>query len=894
MKPTRDTVQYAHRPSVLGMFTLLLVLSALLCAADVQSQRSGNWSDSNTWSNGRVPQQGDNVLVDSSHLVIYNVHSDVEIRSIHIRGKLEFARYMDTRLDVGMIVLTTDRTVDLTRDCSIRQNGPIWNDVPQPTLEVGTMDNPIPDNNTALIRLVHFSDLDPDCSPGIMSYGGRMDFHGAPLNRTWVKMARSAMDGANTVQVAEPVNWRVGDRIIITRTERPGGNIVSLNSYRSNGLQQTEERIIAAISGTTITLDRALDHDHPKFGPYAGEVANLSRNVIVESKDPGGVRGHTMYHYKSLGSISYAEFRHLGKDGRLARYPIHFHVMRATNRGSSVVGASIWDSHNRWVTVHATDYMVVRDCVGYKSRGHGFFLEDATEAYNLFANNLAVLAYEHDRLPNQALPFDANDGAGFWWTNGRNAFINNTAAECDVYGFSYEVRDDVVKPMLRPDGTMENGVTIKEVPFLRFAGNEVHGTLKYGVRTEEGHAAVDRAFVMENTTIWNLWYGIRMANRNYHINGLNLRNMAYGFYGQEVKDGRVENFHANDPGNMAIYANQEPEGLITFENVTIDSCNNYPFQIVGKDSRPRSCEIHVRNLSMNHVNNGNTGATSGNGAESNPDLTLFLHDYYGPNQDAVVIPDVQSRNDGRNYQTRYPEFNNDVKVATDNVPWPNNPVHFVDDLPPGTVITYPHQGMTFPSGTQQVTVIGACVDNSNITSLTVNGVEATPLEDNYLTWQVTLTNLSDGVLNLRARAIDEFGNVEQNPHNLNIGIGTANVTGIGDDDGSQYDPALVVDGFELQGNYPNPFNPETRIRFRVAGQYGYGSEVTITIYNVLGRAVRTLVSESLAPGEYERTWDARDEQGNPVASGMYIYTMTARNGESGATFSDSRKMLLVR
>ncbi len=42
-------------------------------------------------------------------------------------------------------------------------------------------------------------------------------------------------------------------------------------------------------------------------------MANLTRNVVVESADPDGVRGHTMYHRGSAGSISYAEFRHLGK-----------------------------------------------------------------------------------------------------------------------------------------------------------------------------------------------------------------------------------------------------------------------------------------------------------------------------------------------------------------------------------------------------------------------------------------------------------------------------------------------------------------------------------------------------------------------------------------------------
>src|SRR5207245_1832696 len=126
----------------------------------------------------------------------------------------------------------------------------------------------------------------------------------------------------------------------------------------------TEEATVRAIDGTKIILDKALSFDHLGTGEYRGEVANLSRNVVVESADAAN-RGHTMYHRHSAGSISYAEFRHLGKEGVLGRYAIHFHLVGNTMRGSSVIGASVWDSHNRWVTVHGTNYLVVRDFVGY-------------------------------------------------------------------------------------------------------------------------------------------------------------------------------------------------------------------------------------------------------------------------------------------------------------------------------------------------------------------------------------------------------------------------------------------------------------------------------------------------------------------------------------------------
>jgi hypothetical protein len=316
----RKLIDFKDSFSTIAAIIIVLLLSpgADLSAGDIKSVRSGNWSDPNTWNSGTVPGQGDNVLVDSSHGVIYDVFSDKEIRLVHIRGTLEFSRTADTRLDVGMIIISTAKTVDVNANCSMHHHGPRWPEVPRPALEVGTMADPIPAGISARIRLKYFSDMSDDCAPGIICYGGRMDFHGAPVNKTWVKLGAGAAEGATTIRLAETVDWETGDHIIITRSDRPDGNIHNTGSYRTNGQIETEEKHIRAISGHTITLDSPLEYDHPKWwGNRTGEVALLSRNVVVESKDPGGERGHTMYHRDSQGSISYAEFAHLGKNGVL-------------------------------------------------------------------------------------------------------------------------------------------------------------------------------------------------------------------------------------------------------------------------------------------------------------------------------------------------------------------------------------------------------------------------------------------------------------------------------------------------------------------------------------------------------------------------------------------------
>jgi hypothetical protein len=323
--------------------------------------------------------------------------------------------------------------------------------------------------------------------------------------------------------------WKVGDRVIVTGTQTHGN---------AKTESTTEERTITEIAGTKITLDKPLTMSHLGTGEYRGDVANLSRNVVVESATPDGVRGHTMYHKHSSGSLSYTEFRALGKKDILGKYALHFHLCRDTMRGSSVVGCSVWDSHNRWLTIHGTDYLVVRDNVGYKSIGHGYFLEDGTETYNVIDQNLAVGAVHGKRLPKQVLPFDANEGAGFWWTCSLNSFTRNVATECDRYGFRYEATPSsslkLMFPIRQPDGTRKE-LDPRTLPFVRFEDNEVHSSNGlYGVNLGEGVNRVGpdakHPFVVKNLKIWDIHYAFRPQVPNLVVENLHIHKAVYGVY----------------------------------------------------------------------------------------------------------------------------------------------------------------------------------------------------------------------------------------------------------------------------------------------------------------------------------------------------------------------------
>lgn len=95
---------------------------------------------------------------------------------------------------------------------------------------------------------------------------------------------------------------------------------------------------------------------------------------------------------------------------------------------------------------------------------------------------------------------------------------------------------------------------------------------------------------------------------------------------------------------------------------------------------------------------------------------------------------------------------------------------------------------------------------------------------------------------------------------------------------------ILNNGFMLSQNYPNPFNPSTIIEYRLP----HKSPVEISVYNVLGGKVRTLLARTELAGEHRVTWDARDDNGMPVSGGLYFYRMIA--GE----FSASGKMLLLK
>ena len=100
---------------------------------------------------------------------------------------------------------------------------------------------------------------------------------------------------------------------------------------------------------------------------------------------------------------------------------------------------------------------------------------------------------------------------------------------------------------------------------------------------------------------------------------------------------------------------------------------------------------------------------------------------------------------------------------------------------------------------------------------------------------------------------------------------------------SNGDDVIPVTATVLNGNYPNPFNPETTISYDIKD----ASQVSLEVYNLKGQLVRSLVNQNQNSGRYRVVFDGRDSKGNPLSSGIYLYRLNT------GSYTSTRKMMLM-
>jgi len=238
---------------------------------------------------------------------------------------------------------------------------------------------------------------------------------------------------------------------------------------------------------------------------------------------------------------------------------------------------------------------------------------------------------------------------------------------------------------------------------------------------------------------------------------------------------------------------------------------------------------------------------------------------------SVDWPSIGLQTDGQSLVVAFTALNpDDIDSTAIPLPLGYLDIWMTESLDNGVTWSYP-MNVTNRDGTvlgwddRYPSVAKVCMDNS-----------ADPGNDAYMIYQSddlagTYVQGTEGALNMdyiKFMGVDEIGG---------LGIG-----GGGEPDFS------IPRTASLSQNYPNPFNPSTTISFDLSVDMGINQPVNLTVYDIRGRRVRTLIDSDLEPGSYKIHWDGRNNRGVAVSSGIYLYTLKT----GSQTFT--RKMIITK
>lgn len=299
--------------------------------------------------------------------------------------------------------------------------------------------------------------------------GGELLLYGQVYEPSWTTLATTAAAGSKDITLVEPVQWRVGDNLVITTTDFS---------------DQNERRKVAAVNGQKVTLDAALTYTHYsnnfKGIEMRGEVLNLDRRIVItgdSGSDAKKYGGHTMFLQGSTVSLHGVEVTKSGQSLVMGRYPIHWHVAKNVTGKAFVHDCSIHDNYQRCLTIHDSHGIDIRRNAAYNTFGHCYFLEVATEVENFFSHNIAV----SPKKASGPLPTD-NQPTGFWITNPDNTFLNNVAVGGDTGFWIALPHVNLVADTPRD----QKDLIPRFVNIRKFAGNVAHSSTRDCLHFDNG------------------------------------------------------------------------------------------------------------------------------------------------------------------------------------------------------------------------------------------------------------------------------------------------------------------------------------------------------------------------------------------------------------------------
>lgn len=297
--------------------------------------------------------------------------------------------------------------------------------------------------------------------------------------------------------------WKPGTELLLTSHTR-SSNDQQLRKIESSNTETGMLRLSAPIH-KPITVADSED--------FAIEVAQLNRRIIFEAENDSNdenIGGHLIVHHtKSPQNIQGVEVRNFGQQGRLGRYPIHFHKC-GDSQDSLVRRNVVRNSNQRCYVVHLSNKITIEENVAFDATGHCYFIEDGSETENIFRRNLGSgikrMAMENvDKLGEKSKRQETDfHAAVFWISNPFNEFYGNVAAGGEGHGYWFETHG------LRK--TMSLGA---------FVDNVVHSTALFAFTTYSPGWRPTQVGVIENLKAYRnrSWGAFLHVTQNLHFKG---------------------------------------------------------------------------------------------------------------------------------------------------------------------------------------------------------------------------------------------------------------------------------------------------------------------------------------------------------------------------------------
>lgn len=567
----------------------------------------GSWFDANNWSGGEVPDADAWVLIPAGVVIEYDQISSVAITALRIEGVMKFSRSQSSRLVLDTLL--------------VDQGG---------YLSIGTPNQPIPNHVSVDILIRDLGDIDVTKDPHLMGRGvlasGDVLMHGAPKT-PHLKVATDPLQGQQQLTMAsEPLNWQVGDTLVVTGTKYSGwkwDNAISAVRYHGT---QDEVVTIADINGHVITLNEALQYDHltPRSDLKAS-VANMTRNVTIATENPSQTpthrRGHVMFMLGGSVDVRYTSFWQLGRTDKsfLSREAVDFNPISSTSnvRGryafhlhrkgiddpespALAIGNAVFGSPG-WGYVHHDSNATFHNNVSFDTFGSGFVAETGNEVGS-WTHNLAIKAEGNSAFNpkngNDRELFDmGRTGDGFWFQGRMVRSVGNIAASVN-HGFVYLHRGSGMLPFpgsvfMLPEALPLTGDTgVDDAPILSFADNESYAsTVGLFVVKANPNQQHDVHSHFKNFLAWEVRAGSAMEYTSHYLLenfdiigktpeafsaplfgiefGTNTSDMViHGAHIADMDTGLVLSKHYTDP--VPPETNQYVMIDVTYENVNLD------------------------------------------------------------------------------------------------------------------------------------------------------------------------------------------------------------------------------------------------------------------------------------------------------------------------------------